>query len=65
MFSISPLSGKELVENVEASWVVVARQDADLDPWTGSGRDWIPCVSSSERALWTDDHVSLLPVLDW
>jgi len=45
-----------------STWVVLARQDADLDRLR-TRPDWEPAVAGDTRA-WTDDYSSLLQVLD-
>jgi len=52
------------VERLSSTWVVVARNDADLACLEGDDR-WRPLEPDARVGIWTDDYSNLFKILMW
>lgn len=65
LFREDDVTAEESAEGMASSrWVLMARDEADLGP-AGSSLRWQRLAGSGEGRVWTDDHSSVLPLLDF
>lgn len=65
VFREDDVTAEEMAEGKASSrWVIIARDKAELGP-AGTSRRWEPLDTGKAWQVWTDDHSSVIPLLEF